>query len=323
MTTSELMFLNVAEEMSFTKAAEKNFVSQQAVSNHVKKLEEELNTRLFVRTPRLQLTEAGRILYQSLLKIRKIEQHARESIEDSSNLIHGTVSLGMQADRAHMLFPVLYPRYHAMYPNVTLSLVNGHTTDFLTLLNQGQIDLMVGHDLNSRQDLLRETVFEEAIYLVGTEKYLQAHLPEWDSRRDWLEPAEIPLLPLSCTSFGCAVMDHVNRFLSRENVKPDYICEVGDYMTQLMLCEAHETAFFCPESFMTQKVFTEASHRQGGDRVMAVPVRGLVSRVHVELVSRAEDFVPRYMEDFRRMLITEYRDRITALQGWCPMPVGR
>ena len=322
MTTSEQMFLNAAEEMSFTKAAEKNYISQQAMSNHVKKLEEELKTRLFIRTPRLQLTESGRILYQSLQKIRRIEQHARESIEDSSNLIHGKVALGMQADRAHMLFPVLYPQYHAMYPNVTLSLINGHTADFLALLNQGQIDLMVGHDLDSRQDLLRETVFEEAIYLVGTEKYLQAHLPHWDSRRDWLEPAEIPLLPLSCTSFGCAVMDHVNRFLAKEGVKPNYLCEVGDYMTQLMLCEAHETAFFCPESFMTQKDFTEASHRKGEARVMAVPVKGLVSRVHVELVSRPEDFVPRYMEDFRRMLIKEYRERITALQGWCPMPAG-
>ncbi len=323
MTTSEQMFLYVAEEMSFTRAAEKCFVSQQAMSNHVRKLEEELNTKLFVRSPRLMLTDPGKVLYDSLQKIRRIEQHARESIEDSSNMIRGRIALGMQADRAHMLFPVLYPQYHAMYPNVTLSLVSGHTNDFLVLLERGDIDLMVAHDMEARRDLLRETVFEEAIYLVGSERFLRSHLPDYDSRRDWLEPAEIPLLPLSCTSFGCAVMDHVNRFLAREHVQGRYICEVGDYVTQLMLCEAGETAFFCPESFMTQRDFTEASHRKGEDRVMAVPVRGLDSRVHVELISRAEDYIPRYMEDFRKLLLQEYKDRIYALQGWCPVPQGQ
>ena len=307
MTTSEQMFLYVVEEMSFTKAAEKHFISQQAVSGHIRKLEEDLDTRLFVRSPRLRLTEAGQMLYRSLLKIRRIEQHTRESIADSSRQVHGRVVLGIQSDRSHILMPALYPRYHALYPNVTVSLISGHTPDFLEQLEAGQLDLMIGHDTAPREGLLRETVFEEAVYLLATRKFLASHLPDWNDERQSIDSFEIQLLPLTCTSFNCAVMNHVDRFFAAENLQPQYLCEVGDYMTQLLLCLAHETAFFCPESAMLQQDFRANLSFSGDDRVLALPVRHMDSRIRVELISRNEDYLPGYIREFRRMLLEEYR----------------
>lgn len=319
MTTSEEMFLYVVEEMNFTRAAEKHFVSQQAVSGHIRKLEEDLGASLFIRSPRLRLTEAGRILYASLRRIQKIEQRTRQSIADDSSLVHGKLTLGVHADRARILFPAVFPRFHALYPNVTVSLVNGHTNDFVEMLSHGQIDLMIGHDTLPSEDMERETIFEETIYLLATHRYLADHLPGWTDEQDWIEPSQVPLLPMTCTSFGCAVMDHLNTFFIREHVQPHYLCEVVDYMTQLSLCRESHTAFFCPESYMIQKDFAEAMHQEGESRVLAVPVRGMDSKIHVELISAREDFSPRYLKDFREILLEEYRSKVIPTQNLCPV----
>ena len=60
------IFLLVAEELSYSKAAKKAYVTQQCVSNHIQRLEKELNTKLFSKNPTIQLTEAGKILYNAV-----------------------------------------------------------------------------------------------------------------------------------------------------------------------------------------------------------------------------------------------------------------
>lgn len=317
MTASELMFLYVVEEMNFTRAAEKHYVSQQAVSGHIRKLEEELGTKLFVRSPRLKLTDAGTILYASLRRIQKIEHRTREIIADDSSLVHARLTLGIHADRAHILFPFVFPAFHSMYPNVVISLVNGHTKEFVEMLIDGRIDLMIGHDAEVREDIERETIFEEMIYLMATPAFLEKHLPAWKDTQDSIRPEDIPLLPMTCTSFGCAVMDHLNTFFIQEHVRPVYLCAVVDYQTQLELCSAGHTAFFCPESYFVQKEFQEAMYREGPDRVTAVPVRGMDSQIHVELLSTTDDFKPRYLKDFRKILIDTYRSQVIPSQRIC------
>ena len=63
MTTNQQMFLYAVEEMNFTRAAERAFVTQQCLSDHIRRLEKNYNVKLFDRTPKLKLTKAGEILY--------------------------------------------------------------------------------------------------------------------------------------------------------------------------------------------------------------------------------------------------------------------
>lgn len=316
MTTSEQVFLYAAEEMNFTETARKHYISQQAVSAHIRKLEEELNTRLFIRSPRLRMTEAGKILYDSLQRIQGIERHTREMVSDDSGSVHGRIRLGVHADRAHILFPTVFPRFHAMYPNVLITLVNGHTNDFLEMLQKGQIDFMIGHDTEVMEDLSREEMFRESIYLMTTRKLLTEHLLSWNEGRKNIYPREILQLPMTSTSFGCAMMDHVRSFFKKEELPVRYICETADYLTQLRLCEAGETAFFCPESYLMQKDFREAMDRQGEGRVMAVAVEGMENRIRVELICRKEDYMPLYMQEFGKILAEEYRKKRKETELW-------
>ncbi|NYC53083.1 DNA-binding transcriptional LysR family regulator [Clostridium beijerinckii] len=61
-------FLTAAEELNFTKAAKKLFISQQSLSSHISKLENDLGVELFNRTVPLTLTPAGKSLVKNAVK---------------------------------------------------------------------------------------------------------------------------------------------------------------------------------------------------------------------------------------------------------------
>ena len=77
MTNGELAFIALAEEKNFTRAAEKIFMSQQGLSDHIRRLEQEYNTVLVTRKPSIELTGSGRALYNMLLEKQTMEMPAR------------------------------------------------------------------------------------------------------------------------------------------------------------------------------------------------------------------------------------------------------
>ena len=65
MNTSEQLFLLLAEELNFTRAAERAFISQQGLSDHIRRLEKHYGTALLTRRPRVALTPAGAAVQKS------------------------------------------------------------------------------------------------------------------------------------------------------------------------------------------------------------------------------------------------------------------
>ena len=74
MTEGQRIFLIAAKEASFTRAAEKAFVTPQCLSDHIRRLERQYHAKLFVRKPKLQLTKEGLVLQRWLQQIQTMEQ---------------------------------------------------------------------------------------------------------------------------------------------------------------------------------------------------------------------------------------------------------
>lgn len=111
MTVNQLMFMCAVEEMSFSKAAEKSFVTQQCLSNHIQRLEKSCGVRLFERNPHLTLTEAGKILYQSYVQIRDIEETTSLKLRSEGEAVHGTNPLRNSSESRPYLSA---PAFHAV-----------------------------------------------------------------------------------------------------------------------------------------------------------------------------------------------------------------
>ena len=116
MQVNQEIFLYVAEELSISKAAKRAFVSQQCVSDHIKRLEEDYGILLFNRKPHFSLTEAGKILYESVLEIQKIEEDIKTKFARLKN--NKKLIVGMNATRISLILPELLPIYNENVLNV-------------------------------------------------------------------------------------------------------------------------------------------------------------------------------------------------------------
>jgi len=140
------IFNMVAESKSFSKAAEKLYMTQSAVSQAIKQLENSINTILFIRTPKgVELTQAGNILYKYTSSSMEILETGILRVEAFKNLDEGELRIGASDTIAsYFLLPRL-ELFHKMYPQIKIKIVNRVTSEVVELLKKGKIDLAFGN----------------------------------------------------------------------------------------------------------------------------------------------------------------------------------
>ena len=132
-------FSVVAEELNFTRAAQRLCMSQPPLSNHIKALEEELGTPLFLRGGRtLQLTEAGKVLYRRASQLLDLAERTQE---DLAMGLSGTLCLGSVAGLAPFLAARWLAGFREEYPLVRFEIVNGSSDDIIDQIQRGYIEL--------------------------------------------------------------------------------------------------------------------------------------------------------------------------------------
>ncbi len=137
-------FSVVAEELNITHAAERLCMSQPPLSNQMKALEEELGIKLFIRGKRqLQLTDAGKLLFQRAVQILDMAEKTRHEVMSMSGGMSGTINIGMVEGRAPFLTARWIAGFKEEYPAVRYSLWNGSSDDVLERMRQGLVDLAV------------------------------------------------------------------------------------------------------------------------------------------------------------------------------------
>ena len=114
------VFLTVAKEQSFSRAAQKLYRTQPAVSIVIRKLEESVGQPLLVRGARqVKLTDAGELLRDYAERLLNLRDEIQKGMEDLGNLGRGELRLGVNESSIHALLPAL-ARYRKLYPGVKL-----------------------------------------------------------------------------------------------------------------------------------------------------------------------------------------------------------
>ncbi|TWG67440.1 MULTISPECIES: LysR substrate-binding domain-containing protein [unclassified Aminobacter] len=134
----------------FSRAAEAMFLTQPAVSDQVRKLEEEYDVLLFNRHKKqVTLTETGQRLLEITRRMFDIEQQALELLSESRALRSGT--LRIVADAAHHMLHIL-ARFREVYPGISISLQSGNTETVISSLYSYEADIGVLGGLPSGRD---------------------------------------------------------------------------------------------------------------------------------------------------------------------------
>lgn len=135
-------FIAVVKYGSFTKAANKIYVSQPTLSKSIKKLEEKLNVTLFERSTRhVLLTDAGQLVYAQANKIIGATNELTTLLDDLIHVPSGEIKIGIPPLIGTLFFPVIAEKYARVHPDVSLQLVEHGAKRIEFLVEDGQIDL--------------------------------------------------------------------------------------------------------------------------------------------------------------------------------------
>ena len=134
-------FLAVAQEMSFSVAAERLYLSQPTLSRQIRDLEEELGKPLFIRSSRgVILTEEGRILRARAEEILELMEMASQEVRQSGEQVTGMICIGAGETYAVKCIADTAQRLREHYPGLQYSIYSADSSDVLEKLDRGLLD---------------------------------------------------------------------------------------------------------------------------------------------------------------------------------------
>lgn len=132
----------IAEEGSFTRAAERCFVVQSALSHQIKALERELGVQLFARTSRrVELTAAGEAFVASAREALQATERAMVDAAAAEGQVRGTLTIGVIPTVAAVDIPRVLASFHTTHPAVQVRLRGGGSEQFVSDIQAGRLDV--------------------------------------------------------------------------------------------------------------------------------------------------------------------------------------
>ncbi|MDG1306961.1 MAG: LysR family transcriptional regulator [Porticoccaceae bacterium] len=161
-------FIAVAETTSLTKAAGRLHIAQPALSQNIKNLEEELDTRLFERSRQgMALTDSGVAFLEHARGLIRQVNRAKESVRDLDDNPSGTVSVAMPASVANVLAVPLFQLLKKNYPAIELNLDEGLTGNIRQAFEMGLYDIILGLNEDKTDNLSIERLIREDLYFIS------------------------------------------------------------------------------------------------------------------------------------------------------------
>lgn len=184
------VFKEVAEAGNISLAAQNLYISQSAVSQNIKQLEQALQTRLFVRSPRgVALTEEGKMLYEHVRSAIGLLETGEDKLAQTRALQMGKLVIGASDTvTSQILLPHL-DRFNKRHPNIRIQIVSGRSHKVLGLLRSGRVDVAFASSGEDNAALCCTPVLETHTSFVAAADY------ECDFDHAYTE-REIAALPL-------------------------------------------------------------------------------------------------------------------------------
>lgn len=170
MDTKQLeYFIAAAELLNFTKAAQKFFISQTAISQQIKSLEDSLNVKLFIRNNRsVSLTPAGSTFFKRAKEIINDLNNAVDETVKRSLGYNGSLKIGFTRGHNSYILYKLTQNFINIHSDVDISIIDDNLGTLYDKLNNNDLDLIFGIDFNLKEskDFQSIPIYSEPVYAI-------------------------------------------------------------------------------------------------------------------------------------------------------------
>ncbi|MBP2655197.1 MAG: hypothetical protein H6Q73_2766 [Firmicutes bacterium] len=219
MTTDQMRyFLCAAEQLNFTAAAERLYITQPSLSRQIASIEKELNAQLFIRSNNtVSLTPAGKALFRGLSELYPNYLTLLEEIRDVNSGVVGQLSIALLEDQ--VLDNIIISAMSALlkkFPNIDISI---NRRDFLSLYNglvDSSVDIAITllYDEKLPTDMISKPISAEHFYLAISNQHPVAKLEKIDYRGIAKVTETLPLMMISVESFAPPMRQMLSNYLN-------------------------------------------------------------------------------------------------------------
>ena len=291
-------FVELAKELHVTNTAQKLYISQQNLSQHIQRLEQYYGVTLFHRKPKLALTYAGEQLFAAAVRILAEEHELQNRLGAITGNNAGSLKVGIPAYRAQICLPDILPRFYEKWPNVTIDLVDASSEKMEEMVFNGELDLFIGIMYQDNPKLDITTILNDHIYLVCSDELLKKYYQDsygelkyrssmgvdlkWFSRVPFLLPK--PPMRLRKTLDKCFQEAHVTPNIFLESSTTELLISLYPY---------NFGAFFC-----TQMRLPLLLEKYPDANTFPLKQNDSIVEHRLVLASHRERYMSAYAEDF-------------------------
>lgn len=240
-------FLAVAEHRGFTRAATALHVSQPALSQQIRQLEETLGVQLFDRSGRTtRLTDAGEVWLIYARRVLRDLAEGRRALHDVDDLQRGTLRVAMTPTFTSYFMGPLVASFYQRYPNITLSMREMTQDQMEALLLNDELDLGIAFDDSGSRDIETLPLLTETLALV-----VGRHHPLATQRRITLEV--LNQTPLILLSAEFATRDQIDRNCRRHDIQPKVQMEANSISAILTVIQSTMLSTLLPAAIVRER----------------------------------------------------------------------
>lgn len=207
------VFYTVAKRLSFTKAAAELFITQPAVTKHIRELEEQYQSKLFDRNGNnIRLTAAGALLLRFTEEIFSTYRSMVFEMSTLNERQEGALRIGASTTVSQYVIPPLLAGFHARYKDVTLNLLNGNTEQIEDALFNKDIELGIIEGRSKNQSIRYTEFLKDEIVLVSNPMHLKPG-------REQMAINELKTIPLLLREHGSGTLEVIEHTLNLHKLR--------------------------------------------------------------------------------------------------------
>lgn len=206
------VFRVVARHLNFTRAAEELLLTQPAVTQQIKALEDEYGVPLFDRSGgRISLTAAGITLLPYAEQLKAISDEAFESVTGATGSHAGALGLGASQTIGQYLLPNFVAAFLREHPRVAVTAISGNTDEMLEAVAERRVQLALIEGPGLRKDLHLEPFMEDQMVLIVPASH------EWAGQE--IDAQDLRQAPMLMREFGSGSRRVVENALMKVGLK--------------------------------------------------------------------------------------------------------
>lgn len=213
LSSRHLIFMEVARLLSFTKASQTLYISQSAISKHIKSLEYFYKTGLFERHGNhISLTKTGQVLYDKLLEASQLQESLHQEIQQLSETFRPPTKLAIGASTTISLYvlPPVLSAYLRQYPNLQINVLNRNSNNIQNALLAHEIDVGIVEGLAQVNTLTYTPFMTDDVLAVCSGKS--------PLRGQALVVADLPTIPLALRENGSGTLAVIDDELDKRGI---------------------------------------------------------------------------------------------------------